>query len=98
MARKKVFVLGDALFGIEGITFPVSSESVLSSLLADLDGLNLNEQAISSFIDYLRFDYAVPGNAMKSPDKTHWLAADTRLTLLLENRTDEALKLTPKAS
>ena len=96
IARKKVFVLGDALFGIQGITYPVSSESSLTALLSDLDDLILNEQAIASFIDYLQHDYAIPGNAMKEPDENHWQAADQRLQLLLENRVDEALKLTDK--
>ncbi|MEA3405345.1 MAG: hypothetical protein U9R28_06350 [Pseudomonadota bacterium] len=93
IARKKVFVLGDALFGIEGISYPVSSEKALLNLLLNLDSLEIDEIAISSFIDYLKNDYAIPQNAMKKPDKEHWLAADQRLQLLLDDKTDEALKL-----
>ena len=93
IARKKVFVLGDALFGIEGISFPVDSEDALFQQLSHLDDLVLNETAIASFIDYLQHDYGVAGNAMKNPGLEHWQAANKRLTLLLADRASEALKL-----
>jgi capsular polysaccharide export protein len=93
MARKKVFVLGDALFGIEGISYPVSSQQVLLERLLDIEELVLNEEAIASFIDYLKYDYGIQGNAMKSPGADHWLAANKRLSLLLNGKSVEALKL-----
>jgi len=93
IARKKVFVLGDALFGIEGISYPVASEEALLQKLVNLDSLELNEKAIASFIDYLHNDYGIPGNAMKNPGLDHWQAANKRLKLLLEDKAREALKL-----
>lgn len=93
MARKKVLVLGDALFGIEGISYPVNSEQLLLGLLLNLEDLVLNEEAIASFIDYLRYDYGIPENAMKAPGSAHWLAANQRLSLLLDAKSSEALKL-----
>lgn len=93
MAGKKVFVLGDALFGIEGISYPVTSEKALLAGLQNLSYLELNEAAIGSFIDYLKKDYAIPGNAMKSPDEIHFSAADKRIALLLQGKEVEALKL-----
>jgi capsular polysaccharide export protein len=83
MARKKVLVLGGAQFGIEGISYPVSSEAVLQDCLSRLDALSVNEQAIAHFIDYLKHDYAIAGNAMKSPDATHWQAAEQKLKQLM---------------
>ena len=83
MARKKVLVLGGAQFGIEGISYPVSSESVLLDYLSRLDSLEVNDQAIAHFIDCLKHDYAIAGNAMKSPDATHWQAAEHKLKQLM---------------
>ncbi|MCF6344957.1 MAG: hypothetical protein L3J00_00650 [Thiomicrorhabdus sp.] len=83
MARKKVFVLGGAQFGIEGISFPVSSEEALLSKLSSLDELTVNETAIASFIDFLKQEYAIVGNAMGSPDEAHWQAAERKLQRLM---------------
>lgn len=96
LARKKVFVLGDALFGIEGISFLASSEKDLLDYLQNLDGLELNEKAIASFIDYLTYDYAIPQNAMKEPGEPHWQAANKRLLLLLDGKVAKALNLQGK--
>lgn len=83
MARKKVLVLGGAQFGIEGISYPVSSETKLLDYLSRLDRLEVNDQAIAHFIDYLKHDYAIVGNAMKSPDAMHWQAAEDKLKQLM---------------
>lgn len=96
MARKKVFVLGDALFGIEGISYSATTEQALLSYLKGLDDLELNETAIASFIDYLENDYAIPENAMKEPGDQHWQAANRRLSLLLEGNDDQALSIKNK--
>ena len=93
MARKKIFVLGDALFGIAGITYPVNSTVELYEYLKKLNELHLNEGAIASFIDYLKNDYSIPQNAMQNPSEPHWQAAEKRLSLLLKGREVEALKL-----
>ncbi len=84
MARKKVLVLGGAQFGIDGISYPVNSEEALLEKLLDLDALSVNEQAIASFIDYLKNEYAIPGNAMRSPDEVHWHAAEQKLKQLMQ--------------
>jgi capsular polysaccharide export protein len=97
MARKKVFVLGDALFGIEGISYPVRSEDVLLEYLFKLEALELDETAISSFIDYLKNDYSIPQNAMQNPGDIHWQATEQRIQLLLDGKIDEALKLNNRA-
>ncbi len=93
MARKKVLVLGDALFGIKGISYPVNTEQSLFELLTRLENLQVDETAISSFIDYLQNDYSIPQNAMQNPGDIHWQAADKRLQLLLSDQVNEALKL-----
>ncbi|WEJ62129.1 capsular polysaccharide export protein, LipB/KpsS family [Thiomicrorhabdus lithotrophica] len=93
IARKKVFVLGDALFGIDGISYPVDSEQALLKLLVNIEKLALNEKAISNFIDYLKHDYGIVQNAMKNPGSEHWAAANERLALLIEGKSSEALKL-----
>ena len=94
IAGKKIFVLGDALFGIEGITYPVKTEKALLDCLTNLQQLTINQPAVNSFLDYLKFDYAIPQNAMQNPGKKHWQAAEKRLTLLLAGRVEEALNLT----
>ncbi len=71
----------------------MSSQQVLLERLLDIEELVLNEEAIASFIDYLKYDYGIQGNAMKSPGADHWLAANKRLSLLLNGKSVEALKL-----
>lgn len=90
---KKVFVLGDALFGINGISFPVSSQEMLLNNLQKLDSIEPDLSAIESFIDYLKNSYAIPGNAMQEPNDEHWKAADHRINLLISGRANQALGL-----
>lgn len=91
MAAKKVLVLGDALFAIHGISYPVKGEKQLEELLLNLHGLPFDEAAVNSFIDYLKNDYAVPGNAMKFPDERHWYAVEKKLQYLLQGKASQAL-------
>jgi len=89
-----VIVLGDALFGVEGISFPVTSQKELERALSQLSKLKPDLMALKSFIDYLKNDYAILGDAMSAPDEAHWLAANKRLRLLLTDQAPRALGLT----
>ena len=88
-----VFVLGDALFAIDEMSFPVNSQAALAKLITQVDCLKPNTDIINSFLEYLREDYAIPGNAMNNPDTVHWQAAEKRLQLLLNGKEAQALGL-----
>ncbi len=93
MAGKKVFVLGDALFAIEGVTHLTANKDALKAGLQSLDQLEFDEQLVNSFLDYLKNDYAIPENAMQQPGEKHWSAANKRLQAIVSGRGREALGL-----
>ncbi|MBD3822336.1 MAG: hypothetical protein IE914_08785 [Thiotrichales bacterium] len=93
MAHKKVFVLGDALFGIEGISFPVANESALKRLFQQIDSLQVDSGLMDKFIDYLQTDYAVPGSAMRNPGERHWCVAESKLRMILQGEPEKAVGL-----
>lgn len=97
MAGKKVLVLGDALFAIEGISYPITDEAMLLDHLQKLEQLPFDADLTARFIGYLQNDYAVPGNAMQSPDAVHWAAVEQKLRWILQYRNDLALGLSEQA-
>ena len=60
--HKKVIVLGDAFYGIEGITFLAQNEDDLLSKIEEIDTLSLDTVLIDNFLKYLYHDYLVPKN------------------------------------
>lgn len=91
-AGKKVFVLGDALFAIPGITYPVSSADELQKSLKYLEQSVFNVPIVNRFLEYLNNDYAIPGNAMREPGEIHWRAAQVRIEQIMHSRQKKPLK------
>jgi capsular polysaccharide export protein len=60
--HKKVIVLGDAFYNIEGITYPASDQISLVALLDSIEGLNIDAKHIDNFLKYLYNDYLIPKN------------------------------------
>lgn len=93
IAQKPVLVLGEALYAIEGITHPVDSEQVLLQAFERYANDAPNPKDIENFICYLQTDYAVPGDAMQSPDDEHWQAMKEKVRLILAGQERKAIGL-----
>jgi capsular polysaccharide export protein len=68
---KKVLVLGEAFFKIDGIAICSSKDSFkgdIQNVLNDL--IELDNEAIESFVRYLKYEYQVNGNLFNWDDET----------------------------
>jgi len=60
--HKKVIVLGDAFYGIEGITFLARNENELALKIEHIEKLHFNDKLVDNFLKYLYNDYLIPKN------------------------------------
>ncbi len=60
--HKKVIVLGDAFYNIEGITYEVRDQKTLDESIDMLNTLNVDIECIDNFLKYLYNDYLIPKN------------------------------------
>lgn len=71
MKHKKVLVLGEAFFKIDSITICSSKKSFKDDIKSILDGnIELDDEAIESFVKYLKYEYQVNGNLFNWSDDT----------------------------
>lgn len=91
IARKKVIVLGQAIYGFTPLTYPMLDQQTLNTALAALDDWTLDTNLIDHYLDYLAEDYAVPGDAMKSPNQKHWEEVERKLALMLNGKMMQAI-------
>lgn len=69
--HKKVLVLGEAFFKIDGISVCSSKKSFKDELVRVLDGsIELDNEAIEAFVKYLKYEYQVNGNLFSWSDET----------------------------
>lgn len=85
LMRKKVIVLGQAFYNIQGITRSAISISSMSEEIRKIDSWFPNEQLTASFLDYLEHEYVVEGT-WHEPDSEHLLSMVNRLDLLMASR------------
>ncbi|QBZ83549.1 capsule polysaccharide biosynthesis [Hydrogenovibrio crunogenus] len=93
MARKKVIVLGQAIYGVEGIVKLAHSLHDLENVFNSLEQWHLDENLINQYLCYLKNDYAVRGDAMKSPDNEHWIDVTAKLSAMLSGHRMSAIGL-----
>jgi len=60
--KKRVMVLGDAFYTIDGITKGISSYEMLLDTLENLDSWKFEEQLVENFLKYLYYDYLIPND------------------------------------
>lgn len=65
MARKKIIVLGEAIFGFAGLTKPVSNRLELEHAFRYLAEWQLDEDLINRYLCFLQQEYAIKGDAMR---------------------------------
>lgn len=96
MAHKKLIVMGEALYGFSPLVKLAYQQDALDQALNDLEAWSLDEELIEQFLDYLKQDYAVPGDAMYSADAEHWKVLEQKLMLILQGKPNQAIGLTRK--
>jgi len=57
--HKKVIVLGEAFYGIDGISLSVKSVDSLIDVINNLDSLEFNVRLVDNFLQYLYYDYLI---------------------------------------
>lgn len=67
---KRVFVLGEACYAIEGMTKPIQSKQKLLKRVNQLDSWQLDLPLVEKFLSYLKVDYCVRGS-WRTPDQRH---------------------------
>lgn len=75
---KKVLVLGDAFYDLEGLTLHAGSQAQLVDALRTLGQWHGDAKLRNNFLRYLRDDYAIP-DSWTEPSPLHWQAMNTRL-------------------
>lgn len=69
--NKKVIVLGEAFFAIEGIVKTAYTKEYLLSILKNINSWELDYDLISNFLNYLYLEYLIPDN-WKTPTQKHF--------------------------
>ena len=58
--KKRVFVLGDAFYRIEGITKGIDNQEMLNEAVMRLEDWHFEYQLVEKFLKYLYYDYLIP--------------------------------------
>ena len=85
LMRKKVIVLGQAFYNIQGITLSANSTDELIKNIKRVSNWEPNKHLTSSFLDYLKYEYVVKGSWHK-PNLEHFQSMAQRLSLLVNSR------------
>ncbi len=71
--KKRVIVLGEAFFAINGLVKVANSKEKILNILRDLDSWRIENQLIDNFLYYLYYDYLIPTN-WREPNSKHYKA------------------------
>jgi capsular polysaccharide export protein len=70
LLHKRVIVLGEACYAIEGLCHPVKTEQKMSEVINQLSSWELDISLVENFLAYLSSEYCVP-TSWRNPDKKH---------------------------
>jgi len=76
--QKRVIVLGEAFFAIEGIVKTASNSDTLLDILNNLSSWKIDHYLVENFLKYLQCTYLIP-NSWREPSKTHFESIQERL-------------------
>ena len=79
--NKKVFVLGEAFYAIDGITCKVTKNNLLDKLKNK--DYTVDKKLIKNFLSYLVKDYFIP-NSWQNPKREHFLKLEEKIKDLLK--------------
>lgn len=75
---KRVIVLGEAFFAIDGIVKTAHSKEEILAVLQGLENWEFDEGSVQKFLKYIYFDYLIPDN-WREPTSRHYKAIEARL-------------------
>ncbi len=75
---KRVIVLGEAFFAIDGIVKTVKNKEEILRILNTIATWEIDTTLTQNFLKYLYYDYLICGN-WRTPDTKHFEAIDTKL-------------------
>ncbi len=94
MAGTPTVVLGEALYRIPDLVLTADSPEALAQSLRRIEqGWKPEETLRQGFLCYLAHHYAIPGDAMRDPDETHWKAVEKRLRTIMHEGCERAIGL-----
>ncbi|HHD80335.1 MAG TPA: hypothetical protein ENK99_01810 [Campylobacterales bacterium] len=76
--KKRVIVLGEAFFAIDGIVKIAHSKEQILDILENLNKWSIDEPLINDFLHYLYEDYLIPTN-WRNPDTKHYKAIKQKI-------------------
>ena len=82
--QKRVIVLGEAFFAIEGIVKTAHNKETLYTILKNLNNWELERDLVERFLKYLYCIYLVP-DSWKTPSPRHYQVIQERLEKELKN-------------
>lgn len=88
LMRKRVIVLGQAFYDIKGMTLSADNLETMIANIIRVQNWYPNEYLLSSFLDYLKYDYIVEGN-WHYPTINHLKHMSDRLILLAKIQSSE---------
>jgi capsular polysaccharide export protein len=78
LCGKKVIVVGDACYAIEGLVRTASSEAELIGCVDSIDRWELNEKLRTNYLKYVYTEYSIP-NSYRAATERHWCEIESRL-------------------
>lgn len=81
--NKKVIILGEAFYDIEGITKSAPSQERLTQILTQIEKWKIEEENIKKFLHYLIEDYLIKGD-WKTPNEVHFKSLEEHICSFIE--------------
>ncbi len=91
MARKKLIVVGEALYNLKGLVKIATNESELMEIVKQLDNWKVDTKLINQYLCFIKNEYAVPGDAIYSFSDEHLQVMLKKLELILQGKADLAM-------
>ena len=76
--KKRVIVLGEAFFAIDGIVKVALSKDKILDIIQNIDKWIIDDSLINSFLHYLYEDYLIPTN-WRNPDTIHYKTIEAKI-------------------
>lgn len=76
--KKRVMVLGEAFFAIEGVVKVATSKEQILEILQDIEKWQIDNRLVDNFLTYLYYDYLLPTN-WRNSDEEHYQAIEKKI-------------------
>ncbi len=75
---KRVVVLGEAFFAIDGLVKVAKDKKQLIEILKNIDKFNIDKELIDKFLSYLHDEYLIP-DSWRNPTEKHFRAIERKI-------------------